>query len=395
MSFNLLRNARVFFTTNVNTTTGVVQATGFTTTNTREIQVLDGLSFSQATTTETVTLSEAGDSPVRGQRQFNTALDPVEFSFSTYIRPKLNLAGTSEVATDDYVEAEEEVLWNALAAGDQANNAITETNGAWSRTLGANAVSTVSFANSDKNQLQKFGMIIIMDSSSYVIDNCVLNTATIDFGLDAIATIAWAGNGATLRSAAVTATTASPVVFDGTIAGASVNGSAKAKITDAPFIANKLSTITISSDISGSPKSYTLALTGGSIEINNNVTYLTPANLGIVNQPATYFTGTRSVTGSTTCYLRTGATNSAGLLADMLASSTTNVSPQFDITVKIGGAGALRVELDMAAAVLSIPSINTEQVVSTEITFAAHGSSGGTIDLAENNEVEVRYYSNV
>lgn len=395
MSFNLLRNARVFFTTNVNATTGVVQTTGFTTSNTREIQVLDGLSFSQATTTETVTLSEAGDSPVRGQRQFNTALDPVEFSFSTYIRPKLNLAGTSGDATDDYVEAEEEVLWNALAAGDQANNAITETNGAWSRTLGANAVSTVSFANSDKNQLQKFGMIIIMDSSSYVIDNCVLNTATIDFGLDAIATIAWAGNGATLRSAAVTATTASPVVFGGTIAGVSVSGSAKAKITDAPFIANKLSTITISSDISGSPKSYTLALTGGSIEINNNVTYLTPANLGIVNQPATYFTGTRSVTGSTTCYLRTGATNSAGLLADMLAASTTNVSPQFDITVKIGGAGALRVELDMAAAVLSIPSINTEQVVSTEITFAAHGSSGGTIDLAENNEVEVRYYSNV
>jgi hypothetical protein len=390
MSFNLIRNARVFFTTNVNATTGVVATSGFDATNTREIQVLDGLSFSQATTTETITLSEAGTSPVRGQRQFNTALDPVEFSFSTYIRPKFNDATTTGDATDDYVEAEEEVLWNALAAGDQADNAIGETNAAWTRTLGATPVSTLSFANSDKNQLQKFGMIIIMDGSSYAIDNCVLNTATIDFGLDAIATIAWAGSGAALRSISATANTASPVVF-----GGSLTGTAKAKIITAPFIANKLSTITIQSGISGAGTSYTLALTGGSIEINNNVTYLTPANLGIVNKPVTYFTGTRSVTGTITCYLRTGATNSAGLLADLLASSDSDVSPEYRITISIGGSGTVKTELIMAAAVLSIPSISTEQVVSTEITFAAHGTDGTDIDLAETNEIEVKYYSNV
>ena len=54
--FNLIRNARMFFTTNVNTETGVVKSDGFTTTNTKEIQVLDGLSFSQNTTAETVTI---------------------------------------------------------------------------------------------------------------------------------------------------------------------------------------------------------------------------------------------------------------------------------------------------------------------------------------------------
>jgi hypothetical protein len=405
MSFNLIRNARVFFTTNVNATTGVVNTTGFTASNTREIQVLDGLSFSQATATEVVTLSEAGDSPVRGQRQFNTALNPVEFSFSTYIRPRFNLgsvlAPTAGAGDDNYVEAEEEVLWNALAAGDDANNAITEANGAWSRTLSdtdpvVTAVSTVSFANSDKNQLQKFGMIIIMDSSSYAIDNCVLNTATIDFGLDAIATVAWAGNGSFLRSITAAANNASPVVFSGDyFTGNAGTNVAKAKITDAPFIANKLSTITIESGITGEGTDYILALTGGSIEINNNVTYLTPANLGIVNKPVTYFTGTRSVTGTITCYLKTGATSSAGLLSDLLTSSETDVSPEYRITVSIGGVGTVRVELVMAAAVLSIPSITTEQVVSTEITFAAHGSAGGAIDLAQTNEILVKYYSNV
>ena len=105
MSFNLIRNSRVFFTTNVNAETGVVNTTGFLPTNTREIQVLDGFSFSQNTTSETVTLNEAGALPVRGQRSFNTALEPVDFSFSTYMRPADG--GVN-------ITAEESVLWNSL-----------------------------------------------------------------------------------------------------------------------------------------------------------------------------------------------------------------------------------------------------------------------------------------
>jgi len=35
MSFNLIRNARMFFTTNVNTNTGIVNTTGFDATNTK------------------------------------------------------------------------------------------------------------------------------------------------------------------------------------------------------------------------------------------------------------------------------------------------------------------------------------------------------------------------
>lgn len=87
MSFNLIRNSRMFFTTNVDPNTGVVASSGFTNSNTYEIQVLDGFSFSQSTANDTVTLKEAGSAPVRGQRSFNTALQPVDFSFSTYVRP--------------------------------------------------------------------------------------------------------------------------------------------------------------------------------------------------------------------------------------------------------------------------------------------------------------------
>jgi hypothetical protein len=387
MSFNLIRNARMFFTTNVDSITGNVLTTGFTTSNTFEIQVLDGLSFSQNTTSETVTLNEAGDAPVRGQQSFNTALDPVEFTFSTYMRPKFMEGTLAEPDnTDDYITAEERHLWNAIAG----TGAIGQAGAAWTQTVGATPVSTVGFTNSNAHQLQKFGVIMVLDSTSYVIDNCALDQATIDFGLDAISTVAWTGRGTRLRSETITATLANPVVFGGGF----ITGQAAFKDTTAPYIANKLSTLNVVKGIGGTATSYNLALTGGSITIANNLTYLTPANLATVNQPFTYFTGTRAITGTLNCYLRTGSTNSAGLLDSMLDNSTTDITPSFKITVKLGGAtNPVRVELDMPAAVLTIPTVNTEQVVSTTINFTAQGYTGSAFDIAQSNELTVKYYS--
>lgn len=374
MSFNLIRNARVFFTTNVNAETGVVAATGFTNTNTYEIQVQDGFNFSQNTTSETVTLNEAGAAPVRGQRSFNTALDPVDFSMSTYIRPAdggLNIT------------AEEGVLWNAMFAVD----AIGAAGAAWSE---GTTKATVSAANSNVHQLQKFGLIVILDGTSFVIDNCVMNTATIDFGLDAIASIAWAGQGSRLRQIATpTITGTTTVTFSG-----SLTGSAKGKNTTAPYIANKLSTVTLDAGIAAGGTAYNLALTGGSLTISNNVTYLTPANLGVVNKPVTYFTGTRAVSGTMTAYLRSGTGNTADLMAALLASSDSDVDPEYYLKISIGGAtSATRVDFTMPGVVLTIPSVNTEQVVSTEIAFTAQGTNTGVFDLGQANELTVEYYT--
>jgi len=68
--------------------------------------------------------------------------------------------------------------------------------------------------------------------------------------------------------------------------------------------------------------------------LSNNVTYLTPANLGVVNQPVTYFTGTRAISGSIN-YLKTGSTNSAGLLSQMLMDSATTTEPAFELKLAI------------------------------------------------------------
>jgi hypothetical protein len=374
MSFNLIRNSRVFFTTNVNAQTGVVAATGFLPTNTREIQVLDGFSFSQNTTSETVTLNEAGAAPVRGQRSFNTAVEPVDFSMSTYMRPADG--GVN-------ITAEESVLWNALFATD----AIGGANAAWVEGV-SNCV--LGAGNSQSHQLQKFGLIIVIDGVSYIIDNCALDTATIDFGLDAIAMIAWTGKGSILRQ--VTGLTAST---GGTVTLANgLTGTARGKNTTAPFIANKLSTLTVKGGINGTGTTYTVPLTGGTLTIANNLTYLTPANLGVVNQPFTYFTGTRAISGSINAYLRAGATNTAGLLADLLTASTTDVDPEFEIQFEVGGASnPTRVEFEMPASVLTIPTVATEQVISTTINFTAQGSSANAFDIGAANELIVRYFT--
>ena len=374
MSFNLIRNSRVFFTTNVNAETGVVAATGFLPTNTREIQVLDGFSFTQNTTAETVTLNEAGAAPVRGQRSFNTALEPVDFSMSTYMRPADG--GTN-------ITCEESVLWNAMFATDP----IGGSNPAWSEGVSA---ATLVVANSQSHQLQKFGLIIVIDGVSYIIDNCALDTATVDFGLDAIAMVAWTGRGAILRQlAGLTATSGTTVTF-----GGGLTGTARGKDTTAPYIANKLSTLTVKKEIDGTGATYNVAITGGSLTIANNLTYLTPANLGVVNRPFTYFTGTRAISGTLNCYLRAGSSNTAGLLADMLADSVTDVDPAFYVQIEVGGAAnATRVEFEMPGTVLTIPTVSTEQVVSTTINFTAQGTATGAFDIGQSNELEVRYYT--
>ena len=73
--------------------------------------------------------------------------------------------------------------------------------------------------------------------------------------------------------------------------------------------------------------------------MSNNVTFITPEEIGLVNTPIGHVTGTRSVSGSMNCYLSkdtTVTTNSADLWED-LKSITTTVTNSFALDFKIGG----------------------------------------------------------
>lgn len=396
MALNLIRNSRVFFTTNVNSE-GIVSASGFTTSNTWEIQVQDGFSFSQNTTQETITLNEGGDAPIRGQRSFNTSLEPVDWSFSTYVRPKFEEGATVNATpdADDYVTAEESVLWNALAA-PVASSDIGQANAAWTQTVGLSPLAALSFAKSNTHQLKRFGLIIVFESVAYLLHNCAIESATIDFGLDAISSIAWAGRGTSMAQVASTVNIADVVATRTSTFSGGLTGTAKYRDVNAKYIANKLSTMTVArtTGLGQTSKTYTVALTGGSLTIANNLTYLTPANLGVVNQPVTYFTGTRAITASVNAYLKTGTNETSTLLNDILTAAATDDENQFAVVVDLGGStNSTRISLDMPTSVLGIPSVASEQVVSTTINIMPQAASSSVYNIDGTNELTVKYYA--
>jgi hypothetical protein len=521
MSVNLLRNSKVYFTTNVDTAApniGKINTTGFNSSipNCWEIQVLDDLSFNQTTAVETIAVNETGAAPIRGQRTFNTALNPVDFNFTTYMRPyqtdgggallaltvtlvgganagtmvadntnltnysleyglntritvaapvggraailypvfgtdsslanynklvgfkiadggkgygtgpvtltisvfdpdsgaesteSFTITSTTTASTVTVVDAEESVLWNAMFSRHPIGTAPTAgqkaSGAAWTKGSGSNP-AVCQLVESASHQLQRFGIIVVFDQNVFLLDDCSLNTATIDFGIDAIASIQWSGQARTIRRLA--APTDAGNTWSGTLTGSYVP-----KVTTAPFIANKLSTVSLVSKIGnygsapnwagaadGTGKTYQMPLTGGSITLTNNITYLTPAYMGAINQPITYFTGSRSVTGSLTAYLRTGTgsgTNnySANLFSDLIAQVNTDSDPEFYLQVEIGGASNnVKVELAMPGAVLTIPTINAESVITTTVNFTAQGNDSGKFDILQDNEIMVKYFA--
>jgi hypothetical protein len=388
---NLIRDARVFFTTNVNAVTGKV-STGagdspnpaFSVTNLFELQTLDGLTFSQSTGTETVTMNEAGDAPVRGQRVYNTSIEPANFSFSTYLRPAI-----ISTATD----CEEAMLWNALASDKK----VGDPGDAWTPGTPGSAKAKLVFTNSDKNQLQKFGIIICMKANTIVMNNACLESATIDFGIDAIATVAWAGMATEIeyRDAVVFGTlTGSSGGSQALTSGGLGVGAARFKITDGKYLANKLSIAKITYPVGGSTV-YTIPITGGNIGVTNNTTYLTPATIGIVNKPLTSFTGARAFSGNLTAYLRAsaGETGETGDLVQALTTAAANTDQLVaKVEVSMGAAStsnlAPHVVFTASTALLSIPDVNTDQIVGVTLNFTPHGST----DITDTNELEIEYF---
>ena len=100
-----------------------------------DIPLLEGFSFSQTTNSSEVTLSEmestVGNSR-RGRKMFNDSLAPVEWSFSTYLRPYIASSsanpgsGTTYSWGDEDQHLVDEVLWNALLAKGRIAEATDE-----------------------------------------------------------------------------------------------------------------------------------------------------------------------------------------------------------------------------------------------------------------------------
>lgn len=381
-------------------------------TNYWELPVLDGFSFSQSTATTEVAVSEMADLngiSRRGRRMFTDAFEPAEWNLQMYARPfTANSLGNH---TD-------EVLWgNFINAGTYTHGGGNTRTWAAAITKAA-TTSTIDFDDSNTSALGTFTLYFVLGACGtapasysagpgnpqtiYRISGAVCNTVTMDFDIDGILTLDWSGLGSLLEEiTAMPSGWHSAIINDG-IAHSNNN-----------FIRNRLTTLAVTVGTTDQDDdattgdanadsttgdefmaNYALTLTGGSITFENNLSYLTPEELCVVNQPLGNVTGTRNVSGSFTCYLNSGTssnTSTTGTSADLfddLATAVNVVTNSIDLVFSIGGAANPKLVIDIPTAHLEIPTHQIEDVIGLEVNFHALPSS-----LDATNEATIVYHA--
>ena len=394
--------------------------------NTFRIGVLDGYSFSQGSDSTDVTISEAGAAPNRGSKRFNDSLPPAEWSFGTYVRPFKH--GANSFRAEGTFDCCENILWAALSGTGLPNASDTAGAGVEVST-GSQFGSLCKFDQSDVHELMKLNLYFALENTTYRLNQAQINQAEVDFSIDGIAQITWSGNATTIDQVGEALEDPSKFIIQGTSAAtpaardASTPGTGTSSVdtnaetynyvdttgpSDADYLRNKLSSLYLDSDVQGGGaasngldnRTYDINITGGSLTIANNVTYVTPETIGVIDKPIGSFTGARVVSGSLTMYLDTKADGSNQLLTD-LAGATDLVTNVFDLRLFMGVNGTVDtdnegmeaddftapgVEFNMPKAHLTVPTVEVGDLISASVEFAAHGT-----DLLTGDEMSVKY----
>ena len=384
--------------------------------NTFRVGVLDGYSFSQGSDSSDVSISEAGATPNRGSKRFNDSLPPAEWSFGTYVRPFVH--GAASYRTADDHDCVENILWAAISGTALPGDAAANGRGVVVGTTAQNGSQT-TFAKSDVHELMKLSLYFALENTTYRLNDAQVNQAEIDFSIDGIASITWSGNATTIDQVSTAIEDPSKYALINQVEGEDSSATTDTYVegynyvdttgpSDADYLRNKLSTLYLDADAQGGgaasegldDRTYDINITGGSLTIANNVTYVTPETIGIVDKPIGSFTGARMISGSLTMYLDTKSNGSNQLLTD-LAGATDLVTNVYDMRLFMGVTGTVAsdgdamdsgdfsapgVEFNMPRAQLSIPTIEVGDLISTTVEFAAHGS-----DLLTGDEITVKY----
>lgn len=302
--------------------------------NVWQIPVLAGYTFSQSTDTSEVSLAEmsnVGGTSRRSRKVFTNSYSPAEWSFETYIRPFL---GANASWGDSNQHCVEEALWANFIADNSWNQQ-------WSQGITQNAHSLqFSFSESNTVTLGTFNLYFVIDQKVYKIHDCVANEASVEFNLDDIAKISWSGFGRLITE-------------EETAPSATITESIDSHDN---FIRSRLTSLSLSS--------YNLVLTGGSIVFSNNIQFLTPETIGIVNQPIGHITGHRSITGNFTCYLDN---SSSDFFSDIIEEAVPN---SFSLSLTLGQVSP-QVVFSFPRCYFEVPTHSIEDAISIDSSFHA------------------------
>ena len=358
-----------------------------------DLPVLDGFSFSQSMNTSEITLNEAQNTSGasrRGRAMFNDSFAPVEWSFSTYMMPFTSAGGVkgtsgkargiSGGANQDGFHSEvSEAMWamffgqtgTAGITTDTTNLDIVQT-GANKATVGVFDLYFILGASQAAAAYNYTTGAATANQMIYKIADCSVGEASFDFDLDGIATVNWSGNGKLItEEATLDLSSSTALIYEGI---SNTTG----------FIRNRVSDLLIAGDASGSSVTYATTLTGGNITMSNNLSYLTPETLGVVNQPLGHVTGSKSVGGNFTCYLDNASSTSSAEFYEDLVEATSDIQNSFSLTFDIGATTAPYCNIRMPTCHLEVPTHSIEEVISMETNFHALPS-----DFDSTNEIDL------
>jgi len=401
---NLQRNTEVFWSTiDLN---GGGLSSSMKPTNTWRVEVLAGYAFNQSAANQDITTLESGNTPDRSTQRFNTSVNPVEWSFTTYIRPTGMIATDgSDSQTGNSKPVADWFLWqsmmsNTAPAASGAETSSWENNGIFhlkhrgfadAADIGESSNANVTAHSSNFPSMNEYSLYFKVDNVVYQVGQAAVNEATVDAAIDTIASTSWSGFGTNLYELTGSTRDEAISVFGGTLnsgTSTAANSTIDANVaagqhyhpfgssnvagsaTTAAFIKNRLSSINVVSAASGAAKSYTFPVTGLSWSYNNNATYLTPEELAALNTPIGQFTGSRSVTGNFTAYLRAGANQSAEFLRDIVGNTSTQTTGA-SANLQIGGTTAPYFALNMESVQFDFPSHSIDDVVGITVDFLA------------------------
>lgn len=405
---NLQRNSEVFFST-VNLYDGD-PVTNMVPANTWKVEILAGYAASQSAATQDINSLESGLSPDRASRRFKTSLNPVDWNFQTYLRPT-GIQDDNDHATTDVMPVCDWYLWQALLTNTSVATGTT-IQSAWQvggkyDTSQRDAAGTVAAHFPNFAIAPEYNMYIKMENVVYQVKKATVNQATVDAAIDSIATTTWTGFGTELVELTGIPRTNAISVFGGIISNcespiaANANSTSMTRqasyhpwstwyvnstLTTPSFIRNRLSSLVVKHQPEGgSQTTYTFPLTAVSFTYNNNITYLTPEELSIVNVPIGQFAGAREITGSFTAYLRGANGDSGQLFRDLAADTRPAPLRSANANLVIGGSSAPYVAFNMPAVVFDIPTHGIEDIITVSVNFKAQeggcGGDGGEVEI--------------
>lgn len=424
-SLNLQRNSEVFFST-VDLINGAA-TTDMRPTNTWKLEVLAGFAVTSSAATQDITSLESGTDPDRSQQRFNTAINPVDWNFQVYLRPTGVLTGAAANTTTAATNSTGNVkpvadwfMWQSMVSntkvtggtdGTADERSVWETGGKL-RTVTVAKGTGSSATKSNFSTAVENHIYFKLDNVIYQVSNATVNQATVDAGIEEIATTTWSGFGTTMKELTGTPRDVAISVFGGTLnSGSSVTANSNfqtmsynATVLGAyhpfnqmnvagsagtnSFIKNRLSTIEFhhKATADASDEKFTFPVTALSFDYNNNITYLTPEEISALNEPIGQFTGSRAVTGSATMYLRTGDLESAGFLRNISEDARTSSAQTSNANLIIGGTTAPYVAFQLDACQFEFPQIATDDVVAMTVNFVgqeptATRGAGGEVSI--------------